>query len=107
MYGQRSTLIGKADLYSYGGGAQVHVPNGSRVTPYITGGVNGVRIVAKAITYQLGVSDNALALSFGGGARIAVTRHLGVRFEALAVKGRDWDIFGRATVGVYGQFGGR
>ncbi len=99
-----------ASMYTYHGGVQIHIPNPSRVTPYLLGGAGEVRLSAKGT--QGGVkfadkSSSAFVGHFGGGARIALARRFGVRCEVAAFKGRDTNIFSRATVGVYGQFGGR
>lgn len=98
-----------ANLYSYNGGLQFHIANSSRITPYLTVGAGGIRMSAKATlggVKYFGASDSAFAGNFGAGFRVYVTRRFGVRFEATAFKGRDTNLFGRAVVGVFGQFGG-
>jgi hypothetical protein len=98
------------NLYSLMAGGQVHIANNSRFVPYFTAAAGGIRVTGKATlggVKYFGGSENAFAGNFGGGLRAYVTRRFGIRFEATGIKGRDTRIFGRALVGVFGQFGGR
>jgi opacity protein-like surface antigen len=105
-----STVTADATLYTFHGGVQIHAANGSRATPYATVGAGGVRMSGSARlngTKYFSDSSSAFAFTFGGGCRVALAKHIGIRFEVAGFKGRDTNIFGRALVGVYGQFGGR
>lgn len=105
-----SGVNANVNLYTYGTGVQLHMPNSSRLTPYASIGAGGMRLAGKMTQGGLeyfSAADSAFVGTFGGGTRVAIGKRWGVRMEAVAFKGNRTKLFGRVLVGVYGQFGGR
>lgn len=101
---QGNNLNVSQNLMDYGLGLQVH-PSLPRLTPYVLGGVGGVRAAAKStlLGNTTEVSVNKFAYSLGAGARFHLTRYCGVSLEVRTIKALDISRMTRVTFGVFFQ----
>ena len=92
-------------------GVRISGSNRSRVTPFVTGLLGGLRGSGEGVLNSNGVRDTAFvdawtpALAVGGGVEFNGTRNGGFRVETRFLRVIDAGWFGRAGVGVFFRFG--
>jgi hypothetical protein len=94
------------NLYQFGGGLQWSIPNRSRIVPYVRGGLSCVHLTASAKVGAQSWSGygNRLAGTFGGGARLHISRSFGVLADVRAYYGIDMPWLVRVSSGFFYQF---
>ncbi len=101
----------KLSLIDITGGAQyVFGASGSRFRPYAAAGGGIVRLTSSGSSSNLpsdiSASETDLTTNFGGGVRLFLGEHWGIRPDVRFVH-FPGENYTRATVGVFFQFGGR
>ena len=95
-----------SDLYDFGGGVEWNIPNRTRVTPYLRGGVGLVHVNSRLGFRQreLWVSGSNIAGSFGGGLRVHLREGYGLLVDLRAFQGPDLPWMTRTSFGFFYRF---
>jgi len=94
------------NLYDAGSGLLWSIPNRTRIVPYLRGGGSLIRLTVGVRLGEQSFSDsgNRFAGSFGGGARVHMTRESGLLVDLRAFRGIDMLWLVRCGGGFFYQF---